>query len=88
MVGTLVDHTPPDVASVKFTGTPIHTTGVPAMAAGEAVIVIVRVTEQLAPGEKVIVTGLADTPVTIPLEEPIVAMAVLLLVHIPLPTAS
>ena len=84
----LLLHTPPGVASVYNVGIPPQISDGPTMAAGDALTVIPLVTKQLAPGAKVIVAVPAATPVTIPVEEPTVAIAVLLLLQIPEPTRS
>ena len=49
--GALVLHVPPEVASVKVVLLPAHTTGLPAIAAGDAVTVISLVTVQPLPNE-------------------------------------
>src|SRR5947209_4732202 len=79
---TLV-HVPPEVASVSVVIPPTHATGVPVIAAGTALIVSVAVLKQ-PPGIVYVITGVPDDKVvTIPVAEPIVAIAGLLLVHVP-----
>ena len=78
-------HTPPDVASEKVTEEPTHTRAVPVIAASVGVIATVICITDLVPQPVlyVIFTVPLDTPVTMPVAEPTVARAVLLLVHVP-----
>jgi hypothetical protein len=84
----LLLHTPPPTPSLSKIVLPIHTAVVPPMAVGARFTVIVLLTVQLPPREYVISDVPADMPVTIPVEKPIVATPVLLLVQPPPPTPS
>ncbi len=78
---------PPPVALDKVVPEPVHTVAVPVTAAGKALTVAVAEAKQ--PVLKVyVMPGVpAATPVIIPLAEPIVACAVLLLLQTPPPVA-
>jgi hypothetical protein len=81
-------HTPPPDPSVIVIVDPEHTTVGPPITPGASVTLIIFVIVQPVPSEYVIVTSPVSTPVTIPDEEPTVARAVLLLVHVPPVTVS
>jgi hypothetical protein len=76
-------HKPPVTASLHVVAAPMHTLPLPVIADGSALTVIVFVTMQPAPIAYVIIAVPALTPLTIPLLDPTVAVAVLLQVHIP-----
>jgi hypothetical protein len=76
---------PPEVASLRAVVEPIHAYAVPVIAAGCVFIVTIFVAGVPQPIEYVIVQVPAETPVTIPVDEPTVALAVLLLIHEPPP---
>ena len=78
-------HVPPEVALLSDVLAPIQADRVPIMGAGNGAMVMTAVAKQPAGVVKVIVADPADTPVMIPVEEPIVAIAVLLLDHVPAP---
>jgi len=84
-------HTPPDVASVKFSVAPTHTVpdaadNVPAFGAGLTVTTVVA--RQPAPDTAYVIVALPPaTPLTVP-SEPTVAMPALLLLHVPPAVAS
>ena len=86
--GVLLVQVPPAVASVKVVVAPTHKVVEPAIAAGSGLTVTGVVTKQPVGNVKVIVTVPADTPFTTPVEEPMVARAVLLLLHMLVPDAS
>ena len=81
-------HVPPDVASLSVKLEPAHIGVTPVIAAGVWLTVITWVAIQPAADVKVIVELPADTPLYIPVPEPIVATARLLLLHVLLPEAS
>jgi hypothetical protein len=68
-------HEPPGVASVKVIVEPTQTAGVPAIAAGEALTVIILFTIHPAPTVYVMLAVPAVMPVTIPSPEPTRAIA-------------
>ena len=86
--GLLLLHVPPGVASVKANVEPMHTTQPDVgqeMGAGNGLTVIVVVTEQPEERVYVIVSIPGDIPITMPDAEPTVAIAGLLLLHVPPP---
>ena len=86
--GLLLAQEPPGEVSLNVAVDPWHTNDGPLMAAGVGLTVTDLVTEQPAPGEKVIVTVPAETPVTMPDEDPTVALVGSLLLQAPEPTGS
>ena len=80
----LLLHVPPAVPSARVVVRPGHVAIVPVMAAGNAFMVNVFVTLQ-PKGYKYVITGfvLPVTPVTIPVDEPIVALIVEELLQVP-----
>ena len=81
----LLLHAPPAVVSFKFIVEPTHTGFVPVIAVIGLTVTIV-VVKQPVLSKYVIVVVPAAIPVTLP-DDPIVAIAVLLLLHEPLPDA-
>lgn len=82
--GLLLVHTPPDVASVSVTEVPTHSMAAgPAIGNGPSVTVSVRVTKQPVGSVYVIVAEPVITPVNNPVAEPMMAIEVELLVHVP-----
>ena len=77
-------HVPPASASVSDVTAPSQTLAVPDMAAGSGLTVSVKVLKHPSGNVQLISVVPADIPEMIPVTEPIVAMAVLLLLHIPL----
>ena len=73
---------PPAVASVNRVVKPTHTLSVPVIAAGFELMVTIEVLRQPVVATYVITAVPEDTPVTIPVEEPTVALPLLLL-HVP-----
>ena len=89
VVTGLLLHTPPAVISPNPVDDPAHTLSIPLMAAGDACTVTVLVTVQPVPNEYVIrVVAPGSIPVTIPLDEPMVAAVTVPLLHAPPPTGS
>ena len=85
--GLLLVHVPPVVGSVRVVVAPTHTNGVPPIVPGAVLTVTTAVAVQMPPVVYVIVAVPAEIPVTVPEPEPMVAMAGLLLVHMPPVTA-
>ena len=85
MLGALLVHVP--VVFIKFTVEPTHTTDGPVVAAGKVITVTAIVAKHPAFKLYVIVATPVFSPVTNPLAEPTVAIVLLLLVHVPPPTA-
>lgn len=83
----LLAHVPPP-PSVRAVTWPAHTVAVPVIAEGDAVTVMVFVVIHPVGNVNVIAALPADTPVITPVEEAAVAIAVLLLLHVPPPEAS
>jgi hypothetical protein len=81
----LLVHVPPDGVLPSVVVEPTHTAAAPLIAVGPALTVITAVLKQLAPTMNVIVVVPALTPVTTPVLISTVALAVLLLLHVPLP---
>jgi hypothetical protein len=81
----LLVHVPPLGVLPSVVVEPTHTDAVPLIAVGPALTVITAVLKQLAPTMKVIVVVPALTPVTTPVLMSTVALAVLLLLHVPPP---
>lgn len=88
MVGLLLVHEPPGVASASVAVLLMQSDDGPVMAAGSGLTVNGAVTVQPEPREYVMVTVPAVMPDTEPDDEPMVAMEVLLLVQVPPPAAS
>jgi hypothetical protein len=88
VAGSLLLHVPPLVKSASVTVLPTHSEVPPVIPAGAAFTVIALYIRQPVPSEYVIVTVPAAIPLTIPLSEPMVATAILLLLHAPPPTPS
>lgn len=86
--GLLLLHEPPPVASLSVVVCPTHTTAVPDMAAGVVFTVNVAVRKHPVPNVYVMVTVPAATPVTIPDDDPTVAVNTSLLLHVPPLVAS
>lgn len=80
--GALLVHVPPP-EFVSVVVLPTHTRSVPPMADGADITVIVRVAAQPVGSVYVISAVPVATAVTRPVVDPIVATAVLLLVHVP-----
>jgi hypothetical protein len=76
---------PPPGVLVSAVVEPTHTEAVPPIVVGPALTVITAVLKQLALIMNVIVVVPALTPVTTPVLISTVALAVLLLLHVPLP---
>jgi hypothetical protein len=81
-------HVPPDVPSLRVVDAPEHTVVVPVIPRGEAKTVSTLKALQLPPREYVILVVPASIPVNTPDEDPIVAMVVPLLAHVPPPIPS
>ena len=79
---------PPTDGLVRVIVAPWHTLAIPDMGAGIPETVIVAVAIQPVANVYVIVAVPADTPVTTPVDEPIEAIAVLLLLQLPPPLPS
>jgi hypothetical protein len=79
---------PPPDASLNDVVKPTHTLAVPAIAPGNGLTVTTDVILQPVGSKYVIVAVPEPAAVTIPEEEPMVAIAPLLLLHIPLAVAS
>lgn len=91
IVATPVDgqlHVPPVDPSVAVAVAPVHTADAPPIASGSALTVTDVLTEQPEPNEYVMVAIPAVTPVTIPVDDPTVAIPGALLVHVPPVTPS
>ena len=80
-------HVPPLVASLKVVVKPAQTDAVPVIDDGNGFTVATIVVIQPVARVYVIVEVPDDTPVTMPVDEPIVAMPVLPLVHVPPPAS-
>jgi hypothetical protein len=81
--GALLIHVPPPLTSASSIVAPTHTVEKPPMAAGKGLTVTVLVRMQVVKGfVAVIVTTPGMIPVTIPLVDPTVAMAVELLLQV------
>ena len=80
----LLVHVPPPVTSISVVVKPIHTLAVPVMAPGMGFTVMVFVVLQPV-GSKYVITGVdvPDTPVTMPVAEPMVASVVIELLQMP-----
>jgi hypothetical protein len=80
----LLLHAPPPVllASVTFSATQIATLP-PDIAAGKGLTVMFLICWQPVPSVYVIIAVPASTPIAVPVEEPMTATAVLLLLHVP-----
>lgn len=76
-------HVPPAVASLSVMAEPMHTPGPPVMAAGSGLTVTAVVMIQVVGSVYVMVALPGATPVTTPVPEVTVAIAVLLLLHVP-----
>lgn len=83
MVVLLLAHVPPTAGSVNVTVLPVHTCDVPDMPGGGRFTVTIFVTIQPPTVVYDITAKPVFTPVTIPLDEPTVAMIRLLLAHVP-----
>jgi hypothetical protein len=79
----LLLHVPPLVASASVVDAPEHITDAPVIATGFGLMVICCVTTQPVGSVYLIVGVPAAFAVTSPVEEPIEAIALLLLVHVP-----
>lgn len=77
---------PPLVALVSEILAPAHTAVGPVIAAGAGLTVIAVVVKQPVPNVYVIVAVPANIPLTMPVPDPTLATAVLLLAHVPPPT--
>ena len=84
----LLLHVPPLVASANARNEPTQVFGVPVIAAGVGLTVKGSVAMQPVGNVNVIVIDPAAIPETTPVPEPIVATAVLLLLHVELPEPS
>jgi len=85
----LLDQNPPLLASVSVADNPTHNVPAPDIAAGLGLTVIIAVWVHPVEFNVNVTTAVpAEMPVRIPEVEPIVATAVLLLVHVPAPVAS
>jgi len=78
----LLVHVPPGVVELSVVVAPVHTVLLPVMAAGNGLTVTTAVRVQPLVPKHVIVAVPAATPLTIPDDEPMVAIAVLLLLHV------
>jgi len=87
MIGLLLLHVPPVVASVRAVELATHVVAVPAIAVGNGLTVTVFVTLQPAPGVYVITAVPVAIPVTIPVAGPTDAF-VLPVLHVPPVTGS
>lgn len=76
-------HPPPVVASLNVVVCPAHTLSVPVIVAGRGLTVTVTKALQPDAAVQVMVAVPADTPVTMPLDEPMIAMVVAPLLHVP-----
>ena len=79
----LLLHTPPGVPSVRVMVEPMHTVAGPSMDEGVGLMVTAAVVKQPVGRVYVINTRPAVTPVTRPEDEPMVAIAVFPLSHVP-----
>ena len=85
----LLLHVPPPVASLSANVFPAQNPADPVIVAGRGdTVTVAKTDEQLNPKEYVMIVVPAEMPETIPVEEPIVAMVVLPLVHTPPVIAS
>jgi hypothetical protein len=75
-------HVPPAVGFDNVVVDPRHAVGIPVIAPGDATTVTIAVSKH-PPNAYVTIVVPGDTPVMIPLDEPIVATPVLLLVQLP-----
>jgi len=87
-VAGLLLHTPPAEGSPSAVTAPAHTLPDPVIAAGDGFTLTGLVTVHPDPNEYVIVVAPVAIPVTIPLSEPIVPTATLLLLQAPPATGS
>ena len=79
-------HAPPPTPSLSAIVLPIHTADGPVIPVGEGLThTVVVVTQPVGSVYIMVVHPSVEPPVTIPVEEPIVAMVVLVLVHVPPP---
>jgi hypothetical protein len=78
----LLVHVPPGVVELSVVVAPVQTVLLPVMAAGNAFTVTTAVRVQPLVPKQVMVAVPAATPVTVPDDEPMVATAVLLLLHV------
>jgi hypothetical protein len=87
--GVVLDHTPPGVALLRVPGVPTHTIPLPVIGAGAGVAITVT-TAVTAPDATlyVMVAVPAETPVTMPVDEPIDATDGVLDVQVPPGVAS
>lgn len=83
MAVLLLLHMPPEGASLSEINEPAQTDDAPEIAPGNGSTVIKKVATQPVGSVYLIVVTPVDTPVTIPLPDPIVATPVLLLDHVP-----
>lgn len=89
VAGVLLTQVPTPEASVNVADVPGHTESAPPMPAGNGFTVSTAVAEQpVAVTVNVIVVVPAATPPTVPVAAPIVAVAGVLLTHVPAPDAS
>jgi hypothetical protein len=84
----LLDHVPPAILLLNVVFAPTHATALPVIAPGNGLTVIVCETEQPVVKVYDIVSTPSATPVTIPVEEPTVAIDKLLLDQAPKAVAS
>lgn len=80
---SLLLHAPPVVISFRTVVRPVHTVSVPVIDAGKGLTVTIVVPIHPVARVYVILLVPAIIPFTTPLEEPIVAMDILLLLHTP-----
>jgi hypothetical protein len=80
-------HEPPPIVLDNVVGAPSQNTMVPVIAEGDKFTVTTDVAQQPELNVKVITAVPAATPATTPVVSPTVAIAVLLLLHVPLPVA-
>ena len=81
--GLLLLQVPVPVASVSVTVKPTQTALGPVITAGNGLMVIVLVPMHPNDETHVMISVPADTPVTMPVKEPMVAIAVVPLLHVP-----
>ena len=80
-------HTPPLVASVKVSAVPAQKFAAPFIGVVVFTVTIVVVAQPALETKAIVAVPIAR-PLTIPLDEPTVAMAVLLLLHVPVPAVN
>jgi hypothetical protein len=85
MVASLLDHVPPGIVLIRAVDCPEHTESVPVIGPGAAFTVATAVVKQPVGSVYVIVDVPGATPNKAPFAEPIVAMPVVLLAHVPPP---